>query len=102
MNQTLSPKDEPSCELDTSFIHENGVKRNLIKFKYEWIWLTINLKDDWKRFKNSLKPWNWMDFSHALVNLFTESMRCSPYLIAHIVAIGALLQLMLFTSWWFF
>lgn len=59
----------------------DGWRKNLDKFKKEWVKLTVYLEPDWERFKKS--PFD----THSYVNLFVESRRHCPYLIGHIDAV---------------
>ena len=59
----------------------DGLKRNLARFKYEWIMLWHYMKPHWKRYLR--KPWD----SHAYTNLYVESRRHAPYLIGHFDAV---------------
>jgi hypothetical protein len=78
----LKEKDGWSRELDSSFINEDGVKRNLLKFYWEWVWCWRSTVEARKRLFS-----NWR-IDHNLMNLVVENFRCSPYLWGHVVLLG--------------
>ena len=59
---------------------EDGLKKNLSKFRSEWKLLSIGMVPHWQRMR---RP----DL-HGYVNLWVEACRISPYLVGHFLAVG--------------
>ena len=83
------PKNAKSCELDTGAlnINKDGWKFNVARFWHELVWCYLCTRGDWKRLFS-----NWR-IDHNLTNIVTESLRCAPYLWAHVIVIGFVLWL---------
>ena len=86
----LNAKVDRPMELDSSFIHEDGLKRNLLKFYWEWIW-----SKHWA----SASPANhgWI-FTRGL-NYLVELFRHGPYLWGHVAFIWLVLQFIGTLAW---
>ncbi len=78
-DQNLTARVDRPQELDTKFINEDGFKRNLLKFKWEWIWA--------RHWANEAKAGHGWIFTAAL-NKTVEHFRHAPYLWGHIVFYG--------------
>lgn len=78
--QMLNARVDRPQELDTSFINEDGFKRNLAKFKWEILWSTY-----WANKAEASHGW----IITAALNWLVEAFRYAPYTYAHIVFIVA-------------
>lgn len=81
----LVGKEDAPNELDTSFINEDGLKRNLSKFKWEWIWAKHWVKESPASHGGPLT---------ALINTCVEHFRHAPYLWGHVVPIAGFLLIL--------
>lgn len=70
--------DRPQ-ELDTTFINEDGLKRNLLKFKWEYTW-----SRHWAKQAKASHGF----FITAMLNNVVERFRHAPYLWGHVAFIG--------------
>jgi hypothetical protein len=81
--QTLNARVDRPMELDTTFIDEDGFKRNLEKFKWEWIWS--------KHWADEAEAGHGWLFTAAL-NWLVAAFRHAPYLYGHIVFYWAIIE----------
>jgi hypothetical protein len=73
--QYLNARVDRPQELDTSFIAEDGLKRNLLKFYWEWHW-----SHHWALENPASHGWIFTKMLNCLVELF----RHAPYLWGHV------------------
>ena len=76
--QYLAARVDRPQELDTTFIDEDGLKRNLAKFKWEFIW-SFHWAD--------ANPASHGFFITKMLNYTVELFRHAPYLWGHVVFI---------------
>lgn len=74
--QQLNARTDRPMELDTSFIDEDGFRRNVEKFKWEWIWC--------KHWAGEAEAGHGWIFTAAM-NWLVEALRHAPYLWGHML-----------------
>ncbi len=84
--QILNARVDRTMELDTTFIDKDGFKRNLAKFKWEWIWAT-----HWANEADAGHGWI---FTKAL-NWLVAHVRHAPYLWGHFLFVYLPLSVLL-------
>lgn len=77
--QLLTARVDRPMELDTNFIGLDGLRRNLAKFKWEWIW-----SKHWAKVNKASHGF----FITAALNNVVERFRHAPYLWGHVAFIG--------------
>lgn len=77
----LTPRKDRPQEVDTSFLNEDGLKRNLYKFRVEWVWSKAKAKE-------SPAGHGWI-FT-AMLNNFVERLRHAPYTWGHLLPVAGI------------
>lgn len=83
--QTLKARTDRPVELDTEFINEDGLKRNLSKFKWEFIWSC-----HWADQNPASHGWIFT----KMLNWLVEAFRHAPYLWGHVFFIIGCFQVL--------